>query len=298
MKKIIGVLVGLCITVFCFGQASESKKIIELGKAYKDFMFVNDPPKDFVKNLQADVPADLKLAVNFISQTIVKDNDLLKQQYLTLPDSQSLKYIFIVCAVSENMRRENHGDNNKLVDSLIAANIPRNEMVDRYYYTLFTAVGNKNKPFDYSKVDFKLKDYKLANETESGIFFLECMSGCGSEIWGYMNIVRPPNTSKAYDLIKKYPKFNGLKYFQFTDLNFPDFIMVIDEKKGPESYKSYYIDKYYDILLSHLLCLNKEGAKEKDVNELLLGSVLKDETLYKYTKNKELLEKIFKQQKQ
>ena len=91
-----------------------------------------------------------------------------------------------------------------------------------------------------------------------------------------MNVVKPPNTKKAFDYIKKFPKFNGLKYYQFTDLNFPDFETLIEADNGKESYKSYYIDKYYDLLLSHLFCLQKEEASEKDINDLLLGSILKD----------------------
>jgi len=73
--------------------------------------------------------------------------------------------------------------------------------------------------------------------------------------------------------------------------------MIIDKEKGKESYKGYYIDKYYDILLSHLLCLIDEKAKESEMNDLLLGSILKESNLYKYTKNKETVEKIVKEQK-
>ena len=91
---------------------------------------------------------------------------------------------------------------------------------------------------------------------------------------------------------------NGLKYYQLTDLNFPDFEMIIIEDVGKQGYKSYYIDKYYDLLLSHLTCLNNEKAKDKDIKDLLLGSILKDRIFYKYTKNKETLESIFKEQKQ
>ena len=74
--------------------------------------------------------------------------------------------------------------------------------------------------------------------------------------------------------------------------------MKIVEDEGLQSYKGYYIDKYYETLLSHLICLNKEGGSEKEKNDLLLGSILKDRKLYKYTKYKETLEDIFKEQKQ
>jgi len=291
-------LLAICITFYGFGQTNETQKLIDLGKAYKNFMFRNEPPKEFVKELQSNVPENLKSTTNFIVQTITTDNDLLKEQYLTLPDNPTLKFIYITESLNYNIRKEDPLDNNKIIDSLKMADIPKNELVNTYYAMLFSSVGNKNNPFNLSKIDFKLNNYNLTNDTEKGIFFLQCMRFCGSEIWGYMNVVKPPNTKKALDYIKKFPKINGLKYYQYTDLNFPDFEMLIEADKGKESYKSYYIDKYYDLLLSHLFCLQKEEASEKDINDLLLGSILKDRVFYKYTKNKETLESIFKEQKQ
>lgn len=297
MNKITFIILSICLATFTFGQTHENDKLIELGKAYKDFMFRNEPPKGFIKDLQTELPESIKPAASFIVQTIRTDNDLLKQKFLSLPNDHILKLIYIIRSINHNIRQENQADNNKLIDSLRNSNIPKNELVDGYYSMLFASVGNKIKPFNFSKIDFKLNDYNLANDTEKGIFFLECMDYCGKTIWGYMNVVKPPNTGKAYDLIKKFPKFNGLKYYQFTDLNFSDFEMNIVEDKGPQSYKEYYIDKYYETLLSHLICLNKEAASEKEKDDLLLGSILKDRNLYKYTKYKKTLENVFKEQK-
>jgi hypothetical protein len=296
MNKTVLTLLAISFTFFSFAQTNE--KLTGLARAYKNFMFRNEPPKEFVKELKADVPENLKAATDFIVQTIITGNDLLEEKYLTLPDNSTLTFIYIIELVNYSIRKEDPRDNDKLIDSLKRAEIPRNELVNTYYSMLFTSVGNKNQPFNFSKTDFKLNDYKLGNDTEKGIFFLQCMKYCGSTIWGYMNIVKPANTKKAYDYIKKFPKFNGLKYYQFTDLNFPDFEMQIVEGEGKQSYKGYYIDKYYDLLLSHLTCLSNENAKDKDINDLLLGSILKDRIFYKYSKKKETLENIFKEQKQ
>ena len=73
---------------------------------------------------------------------------------------------------------------------------------DGYYSMLFASVGNKVNPFNFSKIDFKLNDYNLANDTEKGIFFLECMDYCGKTIWGYMNVVKPPNTKRPLTSLK------------------------------------------------------------------------------------------------
>ena len=297
MMKSIMTIIAISLSVFSFGQSIENEKLIELGKAYKNFMFRNEPPKAFVKDLDSNVPRNLKKTTDFIVQTITTDNQLLKKEYLTLPDNQTLKTIYICCAINYNLRKENQIDNNKLIDSLRIKDVPKNELVDNYYSMSFASIGNKIKPFDFSKINFNLKEYNLCNDTEKGIFFLQCINYCGKAIWGYMNIVKPPNTELAFDFIKKYPQFNGLRYFQFTDLNFPDFKMEISNTRGLESYKSYYIDKYYELLLSHLICLKKQGASESDINDLLLGSILKDRNLYVYTKQKDFLEKIFVLQK-
>jgi hypothetical protein len=189
-------------------------------------------------------------------------------------------------------------ENNKLIDSLTTKQIPVYELLDNYYAMLFTAVGNKNQPFNLSKTDIKIGDYNLKDDTEKGILFLQAMKHCGTTIWGYMNIAKPPNTLKAYDHIRLFPKFNGRPYYQYTDLYFADFDMNILKDKGLQSYKGYYLDKYYETLLSHLLCLSRESGSEKEKNDLLLGSILKEKNLYKHTKYKEVLEDIFKEQKQ
>lgn len=295
MKKTSITFLSILFTTLIFAQ--ENEKLIELGKAYKNFMFRNEPPKELISNLKKGLPENLNATTSFIIQTINKDNSLLKPEYLTVPNEQTLQAIYIIRAINYNIRRENQIDNNILIDSLKTATISRNVLIDAYYDLLFTGVGNKNQPFNFSKINFKLNEYNLKNDSEKGIFFLECMNLCGTNIWGYMNVPKPPNTAEAYALIKKYPKFNGLEYYQYTDLNFPDFELVIDREKGKESYKAYYINKYYETLIYNVICLKKEKGNQKDIDDLLLGSILKDHSLYKYTKYKESLEQTFQLQK-
>jgi len=293
MKRITLTIFGLYLTVFSFGQTNNTQRLIELGKAYKNFMFKNEPDKNFLKDLKTNVPENLKVATDFIVQTITTNNKLLTQTFLERPTNQVLKQIYIIREINLNLREENQIDNGYLIDSLTIQNIPVYELVNCYYGMLFTAIGNKNQPFDLSKVDFKMKNYNLADDTEKGIFFLRCMNLCGTLIWGYINIAKPVNTQKALEFIEKYPKFNGQPYYQYNDFYFTDFEMVIVKDKGLQSYKSYYLDKYYETLLNHLLCLNKENRTQKEKNDLLLGSILKEKNLYKYSKQKEILEGLF-----
>jgi len=297
MSRITLTFLGLCLTVLTFGQTNNNEKLIELGKTYKDFMFRNEPTKEVFKEIKENVPENLKMATDFIVQTITTKNKLLTPQFLSRPDDRTLKQIYIIRAINHNMREENQVDNNYLIDSLVTKDIPVYELVDCYYGMLFTAVGNKNQPFDFSKVDFKLKDYKFKDETEKGIFVFRCMRDCNTSIWGYMNIAKPMNTKKALEFIKKFPKFNGRPYYQYNDFYFTDFEMVIIKDNGIQSYKSYYLDKFFETLLYHLICLNKENGTEKEKQDLLLGSILKEKNLYKYSKHKETLESLFEERK-
>lgn len=280
------------LTSFVYSQ--EKQKLIDLGKAYKNFMFRSEPPKETLKNLKENMPIGLLKTSDFILQTLTTKNDLLKTEFLKLPDSKTLKNIYIVRAINYNIRKEDQIDNTKLIDSLELKAIPRNELVDAYYDILFTGVGNKNQPFNMKKINFELNNYNLENDTEKGIFFMECMNLCGTSIWGYINIPKPPNYKEAYNLIELYPKFNGLNYFEYTDLNFPDFEMIINSDKGKESYKGYYLNKFYETLLYHLICIKNGFGSEKDFEKLLITSILKEQSLYKYSNNREILESLFK----
>jgi hypothetical protein len=291
MKKIL-VILFIILTSWTYSQ--ENEKLIDLGKAYKNFMFRTEPPKETIKRLKENTPLGLLKTSNFILETLRTKNNLLKTDFLKLPDSKTLKQIYIVRSINYNIRKEDQIDNNKLIDSLESKEIPRNELIDAYYDILFAGVGNKNQPFNLKNVNFELDDYNLENETEKGIFFLECMNLCGTSIWGYINVPKPPNYKEAYSLIEKYPKFNGLNYFEYTDLNFPDFEMVIDSDKGKESYKGYYINKFYETLLYNMICLKKGFGSEKEVEQLLVTSILKNQNLYKYSNNKDILESLFK----
>src|SRR6185436_14067881 len=67
MNKLILTLIGICLSIFSLGQTTENNKLIELGKAYKNFMFSNEPPMGFVNMLQLNMPEDLNVTASFSS---------------------------------------------------------------------------------------------------------------------------------------------------------------------------------------------------------------------------------------
>jgi hypothetical protein len=283
--------------IFVMNAHSQNSKIvenlIELGKIYRNFMFRTNPPTNIGEQLSALKIPELAKTVDFIEQTITPNNHLTDKRYLTRPDTSTLLYIYAIVQVNYNIREDKPKDNSELVEKTLKAKIAFYELVDQYYSLLVTGIGNKNKALDLSKVDFQLNQYNLTDDTQKGIFFLEFMNTCGKFIFGYMNIVKPPRYDKAMEEIKKYPKFNGLDYYNFLDLDFPDFKMVIAQEK--QSYKKYYINNYYKTLISHLICLSQDKKDEQKRMDLLLGSILKEKKFYDYYDRKEDLENLFKE---
>lgn len=288
MSLFCGMVLGL------YGQDNHQQMIF-LAQTYSNYMFRNQPTKEVFKELKAMADPDMAATVDFITQTITTKNKILTTRYLTRPDDRILKQIYIIRAISLNQNEKTPVDNDSLIDSLTRADIPVYELVDNYYEMVFMAVGNKNQPFNLSKMNFKMNDYQLKDDTERGILFLKCMRLCGTTIWGYMNIAKPMNTAEAYKYIKKFPKFNGQPYYQYTDFSFDDFEMVIIKDNGKESYKRYYLDKYYETILYHLICLRKEGGTQKEIHDLMLGSILSKRSLYSYTRYKDTLESMFEE---
>jgi hypothetical protein len=287
------------ITIMIAGSLSVLKAsdlnndLLELAKIYRNFMFRNAPTASTFEQLEEIKSPELINSTKFIKETITTSNKLTTAEFLKLPDETTLKYVYIIRRINWNLREEAPKDNNELITELSEKEILRYELIDNYYDMLFSGVGNKNQPFDLSDVDFQMNKYDLKDDTEKGIFFLKAMDLCGTFIWGYMNIVNPPNYKKALPLIEKYPKFNGQPYYQYLDFGFPDFEMVIVKDKDKESYKSYYLNKYYDTLLAHLECLSQNKKDKEERNDLLLGSILKEENYYKYSKKKDILDGLF-----
>lgn len=272
--------------------------LVDLARAYKNFHFRSDPSSNVYEEINSISSNKLLKAKKFITEVVTSNNKLLTSEFLTKPDTITLKSLYIIRGVNWNMHEAEAEDNIIVVDSLKNEKTDYHELVSCYYGMLFSAIGNKNKPFDLSEVNFSLNNYNLSNDTEKGIFFLMSMRTFGTMIWGYINVPKPPNYKKALDYIKKYPKYNGIDYYRFTDLNFKDFKLTTDKRKPKESFKKYYINKYVETLMNHSLCLSQKKKYRKEKENLLLESILRNDSYWQYTEYKPTLEKIFKKVKE
>ncbi len=284
----------ICVFACAASKAqSLNADLIKLARIYRNFHSFNNSPGAVTEQLNSVTTTDLSTARDFVAEAIKSNNNLTDKKYLTKPDTATLKHLYTIRMLNWKMFEDKPVDYNAVIDSLNSHPTSNYEYVSCYYNMIFTSVGNKNRPFNLSHNDFNLDGYNLADDTEKGIFFLEAMNMCGTYIWGYMNIVNPPNYKEAYKYIEKYPKFNGMPYYQFHDLNFTDFNLTLDKTKPKESFKKYYINKYLNTLLYHGYCLAKKNKTEKR-QQVMLGSILRNDAYYKYSDHPEVFEQLFK----
>lgn len=297
MNKKLTILLLLAFSIQSTFANDLDNGMIELGKIYRNFVFRNNPTDLTFKKL-ADIDSpELLTTKNFIKECISPNNELTSEKFLKIPDEQTLLNLYLIMKVNANVREKEPKDNTELLKEWREKNVQRYELVENYYSMVFSGIGNKNQPFDLSNVDFVIDNYNLKDETEKGIFFLTAMNLCYYQIWGFMNVVKPPNYKKTLSSIEKYPKFNGQEYYEYKYFGFPDFEMQIEKDKEKESYKHYFINRLYNTLIYHHQCLNQKKRTRKDAENLALSSILKEKNYYEYSKNQDYLNGLFRTMK-
>jgi hypothetical protein len=272
-------------------------ELIKLARIYRNFHFSNDPSKEVIDQLESISSKELQASKAFIAELIKKNNRIGTTQFFTRPDSITIKNLFTIRSINWNMHEADPIDNYALIDSLNKFAASPYEQLSCYYGMLFTSIGNKNNPLNMSGINITLDSYGLKDDTEKGILFLEGMKTFGMMIWGYMNVVKPPNYEKTLSVISNYPRYNGQPYYQFQDLNFKDFNLTIDKRRGKESFKKYYINKYLNTLLYHSAALGQKKKTKAEQQNVMLGSIMRNESYYKYSDNPEAFQQIFKKVK-
>ncbi|MCH2231768.1 MAG: hypothetical protein MK105_15650 [Crocinitomicaceae bacterium] len=296
MTKYLLIFTIALIANLALSQKLDKDCIIELYGFYGKNVMSSKPDKKELKSIGQDFPAKFEFISEFIKETTLPNNDLLTDRFLVLPDTFSLKVVYIIDALYQNPSKKVVYEESVLIDSLLKADIDRKELIDEYYSTIFTSFSNKNKPFDLSKVDFDLEKLVPNDSIGQAIMFLRTMEECGKHIRGYMGFGGEDGIKNAYDLILKYPKFSGKEYYKFISFDFDDFEFEIYNDRGLESYLTNYLGKYYSVLYNHLICI-MEITKDRDKGLALWNnSILSNSDFYKYA-NPRIQEELIKTQK-
>ena len=274
-----------------YSQTSE-QDLVKLSRIYNKFHARTELTNDAITTLDSYKGTDLEKTSLFIKEACTKNNAILSNSFLIKPDSLTLRCFHVIVLSNYNMFKPDAVEDNKYARQLLKKKYNINESIRFYYSTLFTSIGNKNKPFDYSKIDIKLDSLNLTNETQKGIFFLELSKSLGFQAISYVKYAKEPRYQTSYDYFQLLPKINSLPYYKYTYFGFEDVKMMLNRKK--QSFKKYYLESYYELLLTHYFCMKNLDKSSEEVNDLLLSSLLRERRYYDYCKDRAILERIFK----
>ncbi len=290
-KKLVLAAV-VCFTNSVHGQTSDREILASLSNVYVDYYQpVKRTPKKLLLKMQATMPISFKSTAAFVSEAVVKDNQLLTPAFLRLPDLATLKNIYIITATAEIVKVNRLGKEKipGLVDSLVATNPPRNDLVLFYYTVLFGRQSFRQLSAGTLDKNIDIGNYNLENETEEGIFFLEWIIHLERKLCNYIFDQKVPDSKEVYKMISHFPRFDGEEYFKYTRFDFPDYKI-----QGTADFKEIYISRFHDVLLLHLHCLKKIGASEAEIKDLVSNSILQNGIYYKYYHNTVVLQGALK----
>ena len=130
-------------TQFAYGQNDAYKnELIQLAKIYKNYHVI--PPVDSIFNqLDSIQYTELIGAKNFIQELIKVKNNIADDEFITKPDSSTLRNLYIIRGLTWNMfnstaggiKRDRFG-----LDSLLAEKTNYHEQFANYYSMLFTSM--------------------------------------------------------------------------------------------------------------------------------------------------------------
>ncbi len=293
MKKIFIICLFLYSILGIGQELNDVTEIINLAKIYRG--------KHGLSNLSENKSEDIfgkyrgskfEKVARYIQELSKKNNNVTDEEFLSRPDAQTLKLFHTIIMINYNMYESNPEDNELIVEEFLKKEVSVYEQIQQYYGSLFVSIVNKNRPFDYSNMNWDLNEIGLKDDKEKAVFFLIFIDKLCSQISNYHNAYRGPN----WDGIEKYagllPQINGIDYFEFDSFYFKDFEMTIYKKK--RYFKEYYLPKFYKVLISHLLMMEEKNKERKEINHFLLTSILSKQQYYEYCNNMEVINHYFK----
>ncbi len=268
-----------------FAQAGEAQEpqnleeFIELAQILRKYKPMQEP-KGLQKAINRIESPDLAYTKRFIDISLSNRKPLLEKDMLMMQDSQTLHTIYSVLELAKYLDPSDSTKNKAIAKQICARPTRETDLLHGYYNYLFISVIHPYEDYGIRKQRFFFDDLDLATATERSTFFLVGMSKYFSLIYKQIYIQSPPDPIAALSWIVDFPTYENKPYYYYKDFDFPDFKVKIDNRY--QSFKSYYLNQYYELLLSHLYVLRETKGKEKQAKDLLENSILSDPSLYKY----------------
>lgn len=161
---------------------------------------------------------------------------------------------------------------------VLSERIDNRWLLDNYYYRIRGGIASHFNDSDLSKLDLRFAQLGLTDPTEKAIFFFNVMEAVGGG--RFMVLLATRNNKRILDFANRFPKFEGKKYYEFTDFNYPDFEWIGYEKR--ESYNKRHFETYYTTLFAHHKAETEDGSKAV-ADSLLSESILSKPEYFKFT---------------
>jgi len=238
---------------------------------------------------------EFETVAKFIEESTKEKNRVIETEFLSRTDSATLKIFHTIIMVNYNMYESNPDDNEKVAEKFLKKSITVYEQIQQYYESLFISVINKNRPFDYSNLNWNLDSLGFKNDKEKAVFFLVFMDELGSQISSFYGAMRGPNWDGIEKYVKLLPKINNKNYYEFDAFYFKDFEMMIYKKE--RNFKEYYLPKFYDILVGHILMMEQKKFERQEITKFLLTSILSQKQYYDYCNKMDVINSYMTEKK-
>lgn len=281
MKNIFTVIAVLITFSIAAQDLNTTQEIINLAKIYRGNHGLSGLDDNSTSIFDKYNDTKFETVAKFIEESTKKKNRIIESEFLTRPDSSTLKIFHTIIMVNYNMYESDPMDNEKVVEKYLKKDISVYEQIQQYYGSLFVSVINKNRPFDYANLNWNLTELGLKDDKEQAVFFLVFMDKLGSQISSFHGAMRGPNWDGIEKYVKLLPKINGKNYYEFDAFYFKDFKMTIYKKN--RYFKEYYMPKFYDILVAHILMMEQKEFHRIEITKFLLTSILSQKQYYEYS---------------
>jgi hypothetical protein len=145
-----------------------------------------------------------------------------------------------------------------------------------------------NQNWDLDSLGFK-------DDKEKSVFFLVFIDKLGSQISSFHGAMRGPNWGGIEKYAKLLPKINSKNFYEFDAFYFKDFKMMIYKKD--RNFKEYYLPKFYDVLVGHILMMEQKNFDRQDITKFLLTSILSQKQYYDYCNKIDVIDSYLTKEK-
>ncbi|HAD95860.1 MAG TPA: hypothetical protein DCG19_00565 [Cryomorphaceae bacterium] len=293
MKRILIVL--LSTTLFTVNAQTELdslsfRNLVKISEAYSQNP--NARGKDFENTINSLRTPALNPVADALIAIGKADEVLLSHRFLDRPNTEELKYWYVLREIHYNRVRDSLSRSpEEVAGEVLEQDIDERFLLDNYYYRIHSGIAMLFNKANLKKMDIDLDSYGLKNDTEKAILYFNI---CGALIQRFRVLNMMKNDKKLLAFAKKLPTFNGEPYYAYTDFDFEDFEFMGYDKT--EWYKERHLGELYQSLMSHFGALANSGDK-KEARELYALSIMAKPAYFRYSGMEEQLNKWYGQYK-